>query len=218
MGKRTAILAGLVFLVLAGGLAAYLLIGQDSEAPTEEAQQGAATNPETTAGAAQPTTEATTTEETTQEDTNTDDQYAEAADDQYAEATVEEIGPTGKINLANVDETNLEEATPQESLALYYRYMNEQAWESAYGLLSSQSQQQVSPEQFVTKWQNTRSYKVEDYTVSSAEVRGDLAELQVEVRVALLGVKIPGQSTRQMVREDGIWRVVLSDREVSTYN
>lgn len=204
MVNRTAILAVLVFLALAGGLAAYLLVGQDSEPPAEEAKQESAPNPETTAEAEQLTTEGT--------NTNTAAQYAENANTaQYAEATVEETDP--------IDETNPEEANPpQEVLALYYEYMNEQAWESAYGLLSSQSQQQVSLERFVAKWQNMPSYAVEDYSVSSAEVQDDLATLQVELKVVLRGVKIPGQSTRQMVREDGIWRVVLSDREVSTYN
>ncbi len=205
VNRTTILVAVLVFLALAGGLAAYLLVGQDSEPTAEEAKQESAANPETTAEAEQPTTaESTDGEETTQEDTNS------AA--QYDEATVEETDP--------VDETNLAEASPQEVLALYYRYLNEQAWEEAYGLLSSQSQQRVSPEQFVAKWQETSAvdYSIEEYSISPVEVQDDLATLQVELTVAAAGLTVPGQSsTRQMVREDGGWRLVLSDEEVASY-
>lgn len=206
MRKRTVILAVLVFLALAGGLAAYLLVGQDSEPtaeePTaEEAKQEPTANPETTAEAEQLTTaEGTDGEETTQ-DTNS------AA--QYAEGTVEETDP--------IDETNLAEASPQEVVALYYNYLNGQAWEEAYGLLSSQSQQRVSLEQWVAGWQARPSYTITEYSISPVAVQSDLATLQVDAAIALGGLRVPASSTRQMVREDGVWRVVLSDREVGTY-
>lgn len=201
VNRTTILVAVLVFLALAGGLAAYLLVGQDSEPTAEEAKQESAANPETTAEAEQLTTaEGTDGEETTQ-DTNS------AA--QYAEATVEETDP--------IDETNLTEVSPQEVLALYYRYMNEQAWEDAYGLLSIQSQQRVSPEQWVAGWEARPSYTIEGYSISPVDVQGDLATLQVDLTVALVGLRVPASSTRQMVREDGVWRVVLSDSEVGTY-
>ncbi len=194
MGKRTAIVAVLVFLALAVGLAGYVWSQQGSE-PSEEARQETGS---TTAVAAEETrgspvagTEGATTVAGTEG------------------ATVEQTDV--------IDEANLAEATPQEVLALYYRYQNEQALEQAYGLLSSQSQQVVSFEQFVGRWQEMPSYAIEEYSIYPVEVQDDVVTLRAELTVAVGGLTLPGGSTRQMVREEGGWRVVLSEEEVAAY-
>ncbi len=107
-------------------------------------------------------------------------------------------------------------AEPEKNLALYYSYLNRGAWEQAYGLLSSESKEQVSLEQYKAVYQSVGDLNF-DISVSSAEVRGDTATLDVIRSFEIRGIAGEDRQTRQMVREGGAWRVVLSDEELELF-
>ena len=203
MRQRTIILAVVVFIALAVGLTGYVWSQQEGSEPPEEARQ----ETDSTTGVAEETGESSVA--------GTEGATTVAGTEGATTVAGTEGAAVEQTDV--IDEASLAEASPQAVLGLYYSYLNGQAWEEAYGILASQSQQRVSLEQWVAGWQARPSYTIEEYSISPVEVQSDLATLQVDAAVALGGLRVPASSTRQMVWEDGGWRVVLSDREVGTY-
>jgi hypothetical protein len=107
---------------------------------------------------------------------------------------------------------------PEETLALQYQYINEGNYEAAYELFSERSKQLVSPEQYRTYFENAGYYEIIEYAFSSVQVEGDTAAVVTDLFVSS-GTDGDQQYQRaqQMVLEDGAWRVVMRDEQVSIF-
>ncbi len=174
---------------------------QASEPPQETTEQEPATTSEITE---ETTVEEATVEEATVEETTVEDASAE-------ETTVED---------ASAEETAAEDdsaggTTPEEVLALYYEYQNGQSYALAYDLLSSQSKQRVTSEQYVGFWQSQLPVTT-FYSLSDAEVQGDTASVPVALTISSQGQEASDESVRTLVRED-IWRLELNEDQIAQF-
>lgn len=111
-----------------------------------------------------------------------------------------------------------EEPAPEETLALQYQYINDGNYNAAYKLFSEQSKQLVSPEQYTAYFENAGYYEIVDYTFSSVQVEDDTAVVMTDLFVSSgAGGDQQYQRAQQMVLEDGAWRVVMREEQVSTF-
>ncbi len=176
-------------IMLALGVGAYISVTRYFD-PAEEAAQERERTAEQTAEKTEGTAEET--------------EQAAGETEQKAEEGTEEAGPEGAA------------AEAEESLALYYGYLNTGAWEQAYGLLASESKEQVSLEKYTAVYRQVGDLNI-DISVSSAEVRGDKATLDVKRDFEVQGIAREDRQKQQMVREDGVWRVLLSDEQLEQF-
>ncbi len=211
MRTRTIIGASLVAIVLViAGLLAYTSLtseqsGEQAADPPAEATEQEPAAPdnaeETTAGeqigAAE---EQTSPEETAPEETAPE----QTAPEQTAP---EETAP---------EETAVAEAPPEETLALYYDYQNVYAWAEAYELLSSQSKERVTSEQYVEFWTAAPDFTV-NYSFADIQIQGDGAAVVVDGAISMEGEEEPSQTVQAMLLEDGAWRVVLSEGQIAAF-
>ncbi len=196
MRTRTIIGASLVAIVLViAGLLAYTSL--TSEQSGEQA--------------ADPPAEATEQEPAAPdnaEETTAGEQIGAAEEQTAPEQTApEETAP---------EETAVAEAPPEETLALYYDYQNVYAWAEAYELLSSQSKERVTSEQYVEFWTAAPDFTV-NYSFADIQIQGDGAAVVVDGAISMEGEEEPSQTVQAMLLEDGAWRVVLSEGQIAAF-
>jgi hypothetical protein len=107
--------------------------------------------------------------------------------------------------------------SPEDVLALQYRLINAGDYEGAYALFAEQSKQLISPGQYRAFFEANAPYSVTDYSFPSVDVRGDAATVGAEFTVNSSSGREFLQRTQELVREGGVWRVVMRDEQVASF-
>ncbi len=106
---------------------------------------------------------------------------------------------------------------PEEVLALQYRLINAGDYDGAYALFAEQSKALVSPEQYGTYFGLNSPYSITDYSFPYVDVQMDAATVQAALTVNSASGSKSYQRPQELVREDGAWRIVMRDEQVSAF-
>ncbi len=138
--------------------------------------------------------------------------------------TVEETvaAPEGTAKGTEAETTAKEEAvkqegSPEETLDLQYQYINAGDYESAYALFDEGSKQAVSVEQYRAFFESNAPYSTTDYSFPSVSVQGEGATVEAAFTVTSASGQERLQRTQQLVREEGQWRVVMRNEQVTAF-
>lgn len=106
---------------------------------------------------------------------------------------------------------------PEDVLATQYRLINAGDYEGAYALFAESSKQVVPAEQYRAFFESNAPYSVTDYSFPTVDVVGDAASV-----VATFTVNSPAgqeylERTQELVREGGVWRVVMRDEQIASF-
>ena len=130
--------------------------------------------------------------------------------------TVEETVPAAPETTGEEGATP-EEQSPEETLALQYRYINAGDYEDAYALFAEQSKEAVPPEQYRAFFEENAPYSLTDYSFPSVEVEGETATVEAEFTVDSASGQESYERTQQLVREGGEWRVVMRADQAAAF-
>jgi len=132
--------------------------------------------------------------------------------------TVEETAPAKTASEQAVKtEPTSPETSPEDVLALQYERINGGNFPGAYALFASQSQQEVSLNQYRAFFEANAPYSVTNYSFSPAQVQGDSATVDGNFTVNSAGGTEQLQRTQQFVRENGEWRVLLRPEQIAAF-
>ena len=113
--------------------------------------------------------------------------------------------------------TTAPDEAPEDVLASQYELVNAGAYEAAYDLFDSASQQLVSPEQYASYFASLAPYEITSYSFPSVQVQGEAATVVVDIVVSSSNGVEGYTVTQQMVLEAGSWRVVMRDDQVAAF-
>jgi hypothetical protein len=124
----------------------------------------------------------------------------------------------------NLTEARLEDVSPEETLAMYWEYLNVGYFDLAYDQFASESKAQFTSEQFQTAMttgtsEQWRRYPISDYAFPSVEIEGDRATVE---RVMMTYDNKNYESsqqrkTQEFVKEDGAWRIIARPDQVEYF-
>ena len=106
---------------------------------------------------------------------------------------------------------------PEEVLALQYRLINAGDYDGAYALFAEQSKALVSPEQYGTYFGLNSPYSITDYSFPYVDAQGDAATVEAALTVNSASGSESYQRAQELVREDGAWRILMRDEQVSAF-
>jgi len=123
-------------------------------------------------------------------------------------------------------EENPQGPRPEEILALHWEYQNMQAYTQAYELFAQESKDQVSEQDFVSKFkEDNKKYGVSavmEYSFPSVDVQGDHATIDRVITYSNEKGDFDSQvgqdkATQEMVLENVGWRIVMRDEQVKYF-
>lgn len=120
-------------------------------------------------------------------------------------------------NSGEVETTTAQEESPEDVLATQYRLINAGDYEGAYALFAEGSKQLVSAEQYRAFFEANAPYSVVDYTFPTVDVVGDAAIVGATFTVNSSAGQEYLERTQELVREGGVWRVVMRDEQVASF-
>jgi hypothetical protein len=118
------------------------------------------------------------------------------------------------VNLAEKDTSGV---SPEETLALYYEYGNMKDWRREYAMFADESKAQVSEEQFVNYWDAAPPGFIGEYSFPSVEVNGDSATVTAVRTTSLAEGDNQDRVEQELVREDGVWKIVMRDDQIRAF-
>ena len=160
-----------------------------------------------------PEPEATTPERTVPETTQPPETTLETTS--FPETTTPPETTRGETTQAET--TTAPDEAPEDVLASQYELVNAGAYEAAYDLFDSASQQLVSPEQYASYFASLAPYEITSYSFPSVQVQGEAATVVVDIVVSSSNGVEGYTVTQQMVLEAGSWRVVMRDDQVVAF-
>jgi micrococcal nuclease len=108
-------------------------------------------------------------------------------------------------------------SSPEDVLASQYRHINAGHYGQAYDLFDDQSQQLISQEQYEAYFASSAPYEITSYSFSSVQSQGDSASVVADLAISSASGEDAYQVTQQLVRENGSWRVVMRDEQVTSF-
>lgn len=130
------------------------------------------------------------------------------------EAPVQPAAPPAEQSPA---ESAAAEESPEDVLALQYRLINAGDYDGAYALFDEQSKQLVSPEQYRAYFDSNAPYLITDYSFPSVNPQGDSAVVEAALDVSSASGSESYLRVQELVREGGVWRVVMRDDQASSF-
>ena len=138
---------------------------------------------------------------------------AETAENQSASESAGKRAGTSPSQKSN----SREQRSPKEILASQYEHINAGEYKAAYELFDAKSQQLVSLEQYRAYFESVAPYEITNHSFASVQVQGERASLVVDLAVSSSTGEQRYRVTQRMGREDGRWRVVMSDEQVACF-
>ncbi len=105
---------------------------------------------------------------------------------------------------------------PEELLDTQYRLLDAGLYRGAYELFDRESRQKVTLEQYEDYFKGTE-YGILEYSITSVDRMGDEATVSAALTVTSTAGEESYEVAQQMVREDGVWRVVMRDEQGATF-
>lgn len=138
----------------------------------------------------------------------------------FPDSTEEELQASESVgNVVSVTEPSTEETTgeaPEELLDVQYRLLDSGLYQGAYELFDRGSRQKVTLEQYEDYFKGTE-YDILEYSITSVDRIGDEATVNAALTVDSTAGEESYEVSQQMVREDGVWRVVMRDEQVAAF-
>ncbi|MDP9437777.1 MAG: hypothetical protein M3P49_03385 [Actinomycetota bacterium] len=138
----------------------------------------------------------------------------------FPDSTEEELQASEEVgNVVSYAGSSTEEdagQAPEEVLDNQYRLINAGFYDSAYDMFSEESRQKISREQYEDFFLGN-DYAISDYSITSVNREGDEAVLEVELTTTSDAGQESYGVSQPLVREDGVWRVVVRDEQVATF-
>jgi hypothetical protein len=107
----------------------------------------------------------------------------------------------------------------KDVLYLQYRQINAGDYDDAYALFADRSQQIVSLRQYKAFFNDRPGYTVDPYKITNVNIQSDDTATVEAVFTVDSAVSEPEtyEVERQVVREDGQWRVVMRDVQIKRF-